>query len=213
MVRWFLPLLVACGDGAADPSDEGDPSVSDDVGDTLSRFLRGRFDSTAQAQEDPSYFPIELIACRVDLPALGDDVMYVQQQQVGDAPYRQRLYAVETVDATTARTVVYTLTDAPAWGGFCDEGTATPVSEGTHEERRGCGVTLTWDAAEERFEGGTVGTDCETSLGGDYASSEVTVTADRIVSWDRGFDLDGTQVWGATGGGYVFVRRDGGAAE
>lgn len=32
------------------------------------------------------------------------------------------------------------------------------------------------------------------------------VEPDRIVSWDRGFDESGSQVWGATAGGYVFLR-------
>jgi hypothetical protein len=30
--------------------------------------------------------------------------------------------------------------------------------------------------------------------------------ADRIVSWDRGFDGDRRQVWGAEKGGYIFGR-------
>jgi len=34
----------------------------------------------------------------------------------------------------------------------------------------------------------------------------VTLTADRMVSWDRGVDAGGRQVWGAERGGYVFDR-------
>jgi hypothetical protein len=29
-----------------------------------------------------------------------------------------------------------------------------------------------------------------------------------MISWDRGFDADGNQVWGAEGGGYVFHRMN-----
>jgi hypothetical protein len=36
----------------------------------------------------------------------------------------------------------------------------------------------------------------------------VTVTPSRIVSWDRGFNDDGSQAWGAVDGGYVFDRLD-----
>lgn len=208
MSRWVWLFLAACASGEEVPDVNDDDGATAEVSARLSRYLRGRFDSTAQSQEDPSYFAIELIACRVDLPDLGEDVMYVQQQQVGELPYRQRLYKVEGVDAERARTVVYSLTDAPAWTDFCDGDTTTPVSEGTHDRRRGCGVSLTWDAERERFEGGTEGTDCETSLGGDYAASEVTVTPSRIVSWDRGFNDDGSQAWGAVDGGYVFDRLD-----
>jgi hypothetical protein len=35
----------------------------------------------------------------------------------------------------------------------------------------------------------------------------VVLGADRMVSWDRGWDATGAQVWGATKGGYIFVKR------
>ena len=34
------------------------------------------------------------------------------------------------------------------------------------------------------------------------------ITAESIVSWDRGFDQAGSQVWGAEKSGYVFVRGE-----
>ena len=39
-----------------------------------------------------------------------------------------------------------------------------------------------------------------------YATSEVTVSSDRIASWDRGYDQAGSQVWGAEKAAYVFDR-------
>jgi hypothetical protein len=29
-----------------------------------------------------------------------------------------------------------------------------------------------------------------------------------MITWDRGFDAEGKQVWGATAGGYIFRRVD-----
>ena len=37
------------------------------------------------------------------------------------------------------------------------------------------------------------------------ATSEVVVSPGRIESWDRGFDAEGAQVWGAEKGAYVFL--------
>ena len=34
----------------------------------------------------------------------------------------------------------------------------------------------------------------------------LTVRKDKIVSWDRGYDADGNQVWGAVKAGYVFDK-------
>jgi CpeT protein len=35
----------------------------------------------------------------------------------------------------------------------------------------------------------------------------VLLESTRMSSWDRGFDAEGRQVWGATGGAYVFNKR------
>ncbi|WP_188926788.1 CpcT/CpeT family chromophore lyase [Shewanella algicola] len=32
------------------------------------------------------------------------------------------------------------------------------------------------------------------------------MTKDKIVSWDRGFDSNDQQVWGAVKGGYEFIK-------
>jgi hypothetical protein len=55
--------------------------------------------------------------------------------------------------------------------------------------------------------GGAEGRRCaSTAAGAAYATSEITVTPDRLVSWDRGLDDDGVQIWGAEQGCYVFIR-------
>ena len=57
------------------------------------------------------------------------------------------------------------------------------------------------------YQGETRARECPSSLGGaSYAVSSVTVRPDGIDSWDRGFDADHAQVWGAELGPYVFDR-------
>ena len=54
---------------------------------------------------------------------------------------------------------------------------------------------------------------CASSLNGaNYATSVVTLGESTPVSWGRGYDAGGSQVRGATKGGYVFDRLDGPAA-
>ena len=63
-------------------------------------------------------------------------------------------------------------------------------------------------AVDGRFAGGTRGEGCESTLmGARYATSEVELRDDGLDSWDRGFNAQGMQVWGATAGAYRFVRR------
>lgn len=65
---------------------------------------------------------------------------------------------------------------------------------------------MTWDT--DHFSGQTHERDCPSSLNGaSFASSEVELRSDQMSSWDRGYDADGAQVWGATAGPYRFVRR------
>ncbi|MBK7032563.1 MAG: hypothetical protein IPH49_04720 [Ignavibacteria bacterium] len=72
--------------------------------------------------------------------------------------------------------------------------------------RRGCEVYMQMD--DIMFFGSTHGTACTSDLkGASYATSEVKIFRDRIISWDRGFSADGVQVWGPKKGGYVFVKQ------
>jgi hypothetical protein len=35
----------------------------------------------------------------------------------------------------------------------------------------------------------------------------VTLDQGQLLSWDQGFDSENKQVWGATKGGYVFIKN------
>ena len=59
------------------------------------------------------------------------------------------------------------------------------------------------------FVGATDDKACKNAWGkATYATSEVTLTPTEIRSWDRGYDADDVQVWGAVAGPYVFVRQE-----
>lgn len=210
-MRFLLPLLLVlgCGTEETDITDTGEPVAAEAVEDVLYRYLQGSFDSVDQAAQDPAnYYEISLEMCVVSEPSLGERVLYVEQAVMStpDDPYRQRLYAVERVDETTAVSRVYEYRYPHVLVGLCDDPESADLNSNYIEEREGCGVVMTWDG--ERLSGGTEGQGCTSDLGGAaYASSEVSLDAEVLTSWDRGFDTEGQQVWGATAGPYVFVRR------
>ncbi len=208
----LLLLCTACPTVGDDDDSVQEPEVETfDIVETLADYLSGEFDSSAQAAEDFQYYSIQLITCPVEAPELGDVVLYVEQASMSspDEPYRQRLYVLHgDSEEGTAGTTIYELTAPWAAVGLCDEDEVAEYGADEAIERTGCGVELTWDEQEEIFEGGTVGHDCSSSLGGaSHATSEILLTGDVIESWDRGFDAAGVQVWGATAGAYVFDRR------
>ena len=96
--------------------------------------------------------------------------------------------------------------DESALVGMCDDPDSFDFSAEQFEERSGCAVEMTWSG--RAFIGGTDETSCESSLSGaTYATAAVTLSPTMLTSWDRGFDDDGEQVWGAVDGPYQFVRR------
>jgi CpeT protein len=201
---------AASGSAEPAPSDAGAPAEATEA--RLYRWLTGRYDSSKQAAADRSYYAINLTMCPVDAPQYGARTLYVEQAMAGRAPYRQRLYVVEAVagEPTKALSKVFEFDQPDAMIGFCKSGKAALPSGVAATEKTGCGVVLTWNADASTFTGGTTDKRCASTLNGaSYTSSEVTMESARMVTWDRGFDAQDKQVWGATKGGYVFDRLDG----
>lgn len=211
-------LALACGDKdgddtgtAGDDTGTADVDLTAQTADRLAAWLEGDYDSADQEARDRSYYAISLRMCTIDLPDLGERVLYVEQALMDDltSPYRQRLYRVQPIDDTSAVSEVWQATSGSTEDdlvGLCDDPSAFSFSASDFEERPGCGVFLTWDGTG--FAGGTNEDDCLSDLNGaTYATAEVTLAPDMLTSWDRGFDEDGEHMWGAVDGPYEFVRR------
>lgn len=199
---------VSAVDAATDvPStDVADAPAVDDAARVYAALL-GRFDSRAQSIRDPQYLAIQLLTCEVSVPDLGPRVMYVEQARMDalDAPYRQRLYVVEAEEGGVSSRV-FEFNNPAMVRGLCADPASADVRPKDLVERAGCAVHLR--AVGDHFEGGTRGQACESTLmGASYATSEVVLRDDGLESWDRGFNAQGRQVWGATAGAYVFQRR------
>lgn len=203
-------FLLACA-STPTPIDSSPPVDTAPVFDGLALLqerLSGVFDSSAQAATNPTYYDVTLTACEVDAGGLGEHVLYIEQAITSSlgAPYRQRLYVLSQ-DGDTYVSSIYTLDDEASAVGLCAEDTLGVFTPQDVDLKPGCEVKMTWNG--EAFEGGTdIGT-CASDLNGStYATSEVVITENRIDSWDRGYDENDNQVWGATAGGYVFDRKE-----
>jgi len=204
----LLAPLACSSRGATPPSPPA--AAEPDPAQELRRRLSGRFDSSAQAAEDPEHYKaVQLHTCVVLAPELGPRVLYIEQAMLEQvhAPYRQRLYVIEAGPGGSVVSRVFELRDPKPSVGLCDA-PAGPRRFGADEveERVGCRVELV--RTGEAYRGGTTGKACTSSLAGaSYATSEVSVTTRTIESWDRGFDARDRQVWGAQLGPYRFERR------
>lgn len=75
------------------------------------------------------------------------------------------------------------------------------------ELKPGCAVILQWSDEKSMYFGSTGNKTCLSDFrGANYTSSEVQITANQVFSWDRGWNNDGKQVWGAEKNGYIFRK-------
>ncbi len=176
--------------------------------DTLASYMSGSFSSEKQSLRDSSYFDVRLHMCRIWSTRTDGVWIYVEQAMATtpDAPYRQRVYRLHRNEDRVLESAVYALPNPAAVVGACSDtsklGTLTPDQL---KLRDGCQVYL--HASNGHFEGATEGMACASELkGASFATTEVKVYANAIISWDRGFSSSGEQVWGATKGGYIFLR-------
>lgn len=205
----LLVLLAAALPGTPARAGTGDV-------DEVAALLSGTFDSKAQSDADPKgYRAVRIVAVPVPKSRLsgGAPVLYVEQALVEtpNKPYRQRFYRIEeTADGGLVSRVFEPKEPLAVSGKWRDPSDLALFGPGDVVERIGCAVRLR--RTEGGWEGGTEGKSCPSALSGArYATSKVKLAPGRMESWDRGFDVDDLQVWGAKDGPYVFERRSEGA--
>lgn len=201
----FLLVAVLLG---APPARAEAPGAAEEV----ASLLAGTFDSKAQAEADPEGFrAVRLVAVPVPRSRLakGEPVLYVEQALLTtpNKPYRQRFYRVEeTADGNVISRVFEPKEPLAVSGKWRDPADLALYGAGDVVERIGCAVRLKRTA--DGWEGATEGKNCPSALSGArYATSRVKLVPGRIESWDRGWDLEDRQVWGAKGGPYLFEKR------
>jgi len=125
-------------------------------------------------------------------------------------PYRQRVYHLEQQSDSSYTSTIYQLkNDSLYIGGHREPALFDNISPDSLELLEGCALELDYSVGV--FEGSTNGRNCTNTWGSaTYATSEARVYPDSLVSWDRGYNNEGEQVWGAETGGYHFVKLDSG---
>lgn len=173
----------------------------------LFKAMQGSFSSERQAKLDSTYFDISLHM----YPIWEDkgNYLYVEQALSSrqNKPYRQRIYKVSRLNDSIFSSEIFTIASDSLWIGKWK----TPKAFDTlHLEnitlRKGCEVLLK-RKNPMHFSGKTGEKTCGSTLyGASYATSEVEIFQNKIISWDRGFDANGNHIWGAKKGGYIFDK-------
>jgi hypothetical protein len=176
----------------------------------LVEYMVGSFTSKEQAEKDSSYFNIELEMVQIWKDRTDAPWLYIEQAvaETKDKPYRQRVYQIKQRSDGKIESIVYSIPDPLRFAGdYKKEFPLLRINPDSLLIKEGCEVVL-YRTDHGYFEGGTVDKNCTSDLrGARYATSEVMIDKDKMITWDRGFDQNGNQVWGATKGGYIFKKK------
>jgi CpeT/CpcT family (DUF1001) len=177
--------------------------------DLLKRYMVGSYSSAAQAERDTSYYNIELEMRRIWMKETDGIWLYVEQATAKKKgkPYRQRIYHLTQQDDSTFTSTVCNLDSMHLFmGAYKDVARFAALKPVDAKPLPGCDLVLHW--RNGHFVGSTRENECKNAWGkATYATSEVDIGPDGMVSWDRGYDDTGAQVWGAEKGGYLFVKK------
>ncbi|MEE4273385.1 MAG: chromophore lyase CpcT/CpeT [Thermoanaerobaculales bacterium] len=187
------------------------PAAADDPANDLQRlveWMTGAFSTAVQAEQNLEFFVVDLHAAPIWPDRDDGHWIYVEQamREYGDRPYRQRIYRLSEPAPGLFEIRIHLLPDpGSAVGAWREESPLAEIDVASLTARVDCSIYLR--RRGDRFIGSTLASLCTSTLrGAAYATSEVMVTADGMISWDRGFAEGGSQVWGAVSGGYVFDR-------
>jgi hypothetical protein len=201
--RYFLVVALA-GAGARLAAQNDEPSL-----DLLKRYMMGSYSSAVQHERDTSYLNVELEMRRIWLKESDGIWLYVEQAPAKkkDKPDRQRIYHLTQQDDTTFISTVCDLDSMHLFtGAYKDIVRFNGLKTSEAKPLPGCALVLHW--RKGHFIGSTKENECKNAWGrAVYATSEVNIGPQGMVSWDRGYDDTNKQVWGAQKGGYEFVKR------
>ena len=178
----------------------------------LKNLMTGFFSTEAQSLEDTSYFHIRLCMKPLWLERQDGYWLYVEQAAFRslDRPYRQRVYHLyRDKEKNALVSKVYEIEDPGRFVGGCsDLSVLSGLGFEALIERPGCELFLKRDS-ENSFSGSTIDGAClSTWRGAAWVSSDVTVSPQGLISWDRGWDEKNQLVWGPEDEGYRFDRME-----
>ena len=175
----------------------------------LASWMAGIFNNQAQARQTQTYAYVTLYMIPIWKDRNDGYWFYVEQSMADqpETPYYQRVYHLTRINEDLMESNLYTLQDAARFTRVY-ENLAT-FDELTPEMlvlSPGCSIILR-RINESSFAGSTLGEGCPSELrGAMYTTSQIVINEHQIINWERGFDRNGKQVWGATMGGYIFSK-------
>ncbi|HEY9906662.1 MAG TPA: chromophore lyase CpcT/CpeT [Thermosynechococcaceae cyanobacterium] len=185
------------------------PSPTQQVQEVAAR-LEGTMNTSAQATANPKVANVYMTTCRIQVHGSPSGTVFLYQEQAIakelNKPYRQRfLQLAFSAPSQTVRSLAFKPVSPSTWVNFCDkpatERQVQPQELGTSV----CSVFL--KQSGEDYVGNTPPTGCSANVRGAVKiTNHIVLKKTGMQTWDRGFDANGKQVWGAKGESYQFRK-------
>ncbi len=192
-------------------------------------YLVGVMDTSEQAATNKKVANVRMTTCKItvipsennnpdknNLSNTNNSIFLYQEQAVAEKfnePYRQRFLEILSDDRgqNQVESKSYKPINMEKWIGFCDKPETERIVPTTELGTYVCSVFLTKSAAnymKPLYLGETQTGGCPANVrGATSISNTIYLFPDGMNTWDRGFDANGNQVWGAANEAYKFRKR------
>lgn len=176
--------------------------------------LIGTLSTVHQSLSDRRVPDVRMVTCPVTVTdaesAPGVSFLY-QEQAIAltpEQPYRQRFLRIAPHPTSqSVESMAWKPPELASWVGLCQKPLAQRQVRLADLGSPLCQIYL--KPAGDRFVGTTPPEGCPTNFrGATRSTNRIVLEANRMETWDRGYDAAGQQVWGAQDESYRFQRLD-----
>jgi hypothetical protein len=174
--------------------------------------LVGAMDTSGQANANPDAPNVRITTCKIrveDATSLNRSqaVFLYQEQALSQRlsqPYRQRFLRIApSANSLGVESAVFKPPTPKAWIGLCGKPEAERVIQSSDIGVSNCSVFL--QRSRENYIGETVAGGCPSDYKGAVRiKNRIVLHQAGMDTWDRGFNANGNQVWGAKDKPYQF---------
>ncbi|ELR97952.1 chromophore lyase CpcT/CpeT [Gloeocapsa sp. PCC 73106] len=178
--------------------------------DTVVNYLVGTMDATTQPNPESEPVQVRMTTCIVQLePSVRGSVLLYQEQALNNEllkPYRQRFLEITaSEDKEIIESKSYRPNQPDSWSGFCSLHETERVITTDDLGESVCSVFLRPLATI--YLGKTPPEGCPANVRGAVKiTNTIILHSQGMETWDRGFDAQNNQVWGAKDQSYQFRK-------
>lgn len=197
----------------AQPATPSTKSLEQQVKD-VATLLEGRMDTSVQAAEKAQAPSVRMTTCRIQVTDATADpaaIFLYQEQALTNnlaKPYRQRFLQISPNPSTqSVRSLSFRPATATAFAGWCNKPLAERTLKLSDLGTYVCSVFL--KPSGNTYIGNTPNDGCPANYRGAVRiTNRIELTPTGMNTWDRGFDANGNQVWGAKTESYQYRRLE-----